>query len=196
MSPRRKVALAFGALLVALLTLSWWNPASALSDGLRDNLVSDFFTALITLLFFDQALEAVQRHRDLKQREEHDRAAYSTLDHALHALWSLLVPALERDDPFRRETVEARIERFLHELSDEATWNGAPPGHGGAVRARIRDLGEDAGALGFGSLRAAARAIDDDWPQIPRGQLAPRFASTIAPEVEAVLAQLRARGDD
>ncbi|MFA5861972.1 MAG: hypothetical protein WDA16_09800, partial [Candidatus Thermoplasmatota archaeon] len=75
-----------------------------------------------------------------------------------------------------------------------------------AVRARVRDLGEDAERLlvlsenvtdftlraRLDTLRRACRTLDEAWDSTPRSELAPRFAREIAPDVDAILTAIDA----
>ena len=196
MLPRRAILLASALTFATLFALTVWNPNDFLTPGLRDNFVSDFFTATLSALIFDQALDAIDRHRTRKERDEKARAGIQTLDHDVHALWSLLVPVRPREDPLRRDSPEKRVELFLRDLADAKTWAEAPAGHAVAARERVRDLGEDADEMGFHELREAARAMDEDWETLPRSQLSQRFATEVAPRIDDALRRLAAPPDD
>lgn len=206
MNAKRKVLLGFATILGALLALAFVNPGDFLREGLRDNFLSDLSIGLLTLLVFDLATEAIDDTRDTRERRSYRAAALLTLDGALHAMWALLVPALERRDPMRRLPSDERIPRFTHDLATDAIWNNAPGAHGPAVRARLRDLGEDAdrlldAAAGIAvderalahlrAIRDAARRLDDTWETTPRADLPHRFAHDLAPEIHALLDNLR-----
>jgi len=204
-TPKERVLLRFAIGLVVAIPLVWWDPGGLVPDGLRDNLVAELVGALITVAFVERALDAVERRSARQQREELRRKAEATLEADLHALWSLMSEPKARDDPLRRASTAARLERFLRDLEEPETWASAPAGHAAAVRGRVRDLGEDADRLlvlaegtedvgaraRFDALRRACRDLDEAWGATPRGQLAPFFRSRIAPEVHGILAALR-----
>ena len=201
LTPKQVILLRFAIVLVALVPLVWWNPGGFVPDGLRDNLVAEFVGALITLVFVERAIDAVERKTQRTQLDELRRAVLGTLEADLHALLSLLVaePA-PRDDPLRRASQKERLDRFLGDLASDAFWADAPSGHAAAVRGRIRDLGEDADRLmvwaervddegtraRLDALRVACRDLDEEWSRTARGALAKTWREKVAPEAGAL----------
>ncbi|MHB8605432.1 MAG: hypothetical protein ACYDCK_09270 [Thermoplasmatota archaeon] len=207
MTPKRRVLLAFAALLGALLTFTVWNPNGMIREGLRDNFIAEFAGGLITVLFVDRTLDAMDDRTERRTRAELDRAVLASLDASLYGLWSLLVPALPREDAMRHDTHTRRLARMLHELAEPATWTNAPDAHAGAVRARVRDieasadrllaLAEGATALGLRErleeLAEAARALDESWAATPRSQLAATFEAGVGRAARQTLAAIASR---
>jgi len=204
LTPKQRVLLRFAIVLVLAIPLTWWDPGGVIPPGLRDNLVAEFLGALITILFVERALDALERKQEARRWEELRRSATATLEADLHALWSLMMPPRPRDDPIRRASRTARLARFLADLEDPRTWADAPAGHAAAVRGRIRDLGEDADRLlvlaenvagvrvlaRLDALRIACRDLDEAWETTPRGQLADAFRARVGVELRAILAGL------
>ena len=201
MTPKPCLLLRFAIALVLAIPLTWWNPGGYLPDGLRENLVAEFVGALITLLFVERSLDAVERKHEKERRAELRRATLATLDADLHALWSLMGEPRARDDPIRRAPIESRIVRFLSDLDDAAMWAHAPGAHATAVRGRIRDLGEDADRLlvlsenvaeldsreRYDALRLGCRVVDEAWNATPRGDLAALFRVNVGERARALL---------
>ena len=210
LTPKQRVLLRFAIVLVLAIPLTWWNPGGYIPDGLRDNLVAEFLGALITILFVERALDALERKTERRCWEELRRSATAMLEADLHALWSLMAPPRPRDDPIRRATRAMRLERFLADLEDPSTWAQAPSGHAVAVRGRIRDLGEDADRLlvlaesvtdvgllaRFDAVRIACRDLDEAWESTPRGQLVEAFRARIGVELRAIVAALAKPSDE
>src|SRR5581483_11555222 len=128
-TPKERVLLRFAIGLVVAIPLVWWDPGGLVHDGLRDNLVAELVGALITVAFVERALDAVERRSARQQREELRRKAEAKLEADLHALWSLMSEPKARDDPLRRASTAARLERFLRDLEEPETWASAPAGH-------------------------------------------------------------------
>jgi hypothetical protein len=183
-----------GSCLAIVFVFIVVDPRNVISLDLRDNLIAETLGAAFTLLVVDLLFEAQQTREEERSAAELRRSLLHALDADLHALWSLLLPEpLARDDPLRRAPREQRVRRFLRELAAPETWANAPSAHAKAVRARLRDLGEDAERMLLVSedaadigvrarledVRRACRTLDEDWERTPRGELAPRFARTI-----------------
>lgn len=203
-----RLRIIMGSALVLAFVYVVTNPGHLLKPDLQDNLIAESLGAIVTLLIVDLVFEASAEREERRALAEYRRSLVQTLDADLHALWALLIPEpLARDDPLRGAPREDRLRRFLQEISDAGTWSNAPSAHAKVVRARVRDLGEDAERLlvlsenvtdfslraRLDALRRACRALDEAWDSTPRSELAARFAQTIAPEVDAVLRRIDAQ---
>lgn len=205
MTRRGWLRILVGGLLLGALGFVLWNPGAVLREGLRDNLIAESLGAIVTVAVVDTILSSAADHDAREAKRGLAMSIQRTLDVDLRALRGALasdpppLEAIERDAP-RPE----RVDVTLAQLCEKAIWEDAPAGNARLVRARIRDLGEDAERLlvlsenvadfplraHLDALRRACRTLDEGWESTPRGSLSTRFAQLVAPEVRAVAGAL------